>query len=88
MEIYGLIFLIVVGVLYGVSIRIVSVQGYDEMLLGHSFGDTPQAYIPNIYSLPSILAGIIVVVWVWTCWGSLWLARRHYGDFGLMPSGW
>ncbi len=65
MEIYGLIFLIVVGVLYGVSIRIVSVQGYDEMLLGHSFGDTPQAYIPNIYSLPSILAGLIVVGWFW-----------------------
>lgn len=66
MEIYGLIFLITVGLTYAVSVRIESVQWYKEVIQGHGFGkNTPQANIENWYYIPSILGSIVVVLWYW-----------------------
>ncbi len=64
METYALIFLIVVGVLYAVSIRIVTVQRYKEIEEWYGFGGVyPEVEIENKYYILSIIACLIVVGW-------------------------
>lgn len=60
-------------------------QGYDEMASGRGFGNPPQALIPNIYFIPSIVAGFVVVGWF--C-----LLKDPYEPIRMLtshtPSGW
>lgn len=64
METYALIFLIVVGVLYAVSIRLVTVQRYKEIEEWYGFcGVYPEVEIENKYYIPSIIASVVVITW-------------------------
>ncbi|MDE5880435.1 MAG: hypothetical protein K2H60_01785 [Muribaculaceae bacterium] len=64
MEIEGLIFLITVGLLYAVSIWIVSVKGNNEFMAGHSVSEShPLVRVENWHYIPSILASLLVVGW-------------------------
>ena len=64
MEIGALVFMIVVGAIYVVSIRIVTVQRYKDVERRYGLSDYyPKVEVEDKYYIPSIVGAVIVVAW-------------------------